>query len=113
MTSTRNASLGPAARPVSVPDDVDSPATEKAGGIVELPLHVRWSGPSKTYDLGDRRDRLRVYEQVLREGNDDDVRRYVDVEELRRLWDELVLPSHVRRAWTSWFRRHGSDDMGC
>lgn len=113
MTSTRTAALGPAARPVSVPDDVDSPAIEKAKGTVVLPLRVRWSGPSKTYDLRDRRDRLRVYEQVLREGNDDDVRRYVDVEELRLLWDDLVLPSHVRQAWAAWFRRHGFDDAGC
>ncbi|MGH9231053.1 MAG: hypothetical protein ACRD07_20385 [Acidimicrobiales bacterium] len=93
-----------------MPDDVDSPAIEKARGVVELPLRVRWSGPTKTYDLNDPRDRLRVYEQVLREGNDDDVRRYIDVNELRRLWDELVLPGHVRRAWEVWFRDHG---VGC
>lgn len=113
MASTRSASLGPAARPVAVPGDVDSPAIEKASGVVELPLRVRWSGPPKTYDLDDRGDRLRVYEQVLREGNDDDVRRYIDVEELCRLWDELVLPSHVRRAWAAWFRDHGVRDLGC
>ncbi len=81
--------------------------------MVELPLRVRWSGPTETYDLDDPRDRLRVYEQVLREGNDDDVRRYVDVNELRRLWDELVLPGHVRRAWEAWFRDHGVVDVGC
>lgn len=33
-------------RPVSIPDDVDDPAIEKAKGIVELPLHVRWSTPT-------------------------------------------------------------------
>ena len=36
--------------------------------------------PSITYDLGQRADRIRVYEQVLREGTEDDVRFYVDVE---------------------------------
>ena len=113
MPSTRSASLGPGARPVAVPDDVDSPAIEKADGVVELPLRVRWSGPPKKYDLDDRGDRLRVYEQVLREGNDDDIRRYIDVEELRRLWHELVLPSHVRRTWVAWFRDHGVSDVGC
>ena len=113
MPSTRSTSLGPGARPVAVPDDVDSPAIEKADGVVELPLRVRWSDPPKKYDLDDRGDRLRVYEQVLREGNDDDVRRYIDVEELRRLWHELVLPSHVRRTWVAWFRDHGVSDVGC
>ncbi len=77
---------------MAVPDDVADPVITKAAGRVELPLHVRWSGPSKVYDLGKRTDRLRVYEQVLREGNDDDVRRFIDVDELLALWDELVLP---------------------
>jgi hypothetical protein len=83
---------------------------EKAHGRVELPLHVRWSGAPKVYDLHDRSDRLRVYEQVLREGNDDDIRRYIDVHELVLLWDELVLPDNVRRAWASWFRENGMPD---
>ncbi len=56
---------------------------------------------------------MRVYEQVLREGNDEDVRRYIDVNELLRLWDELVLPTYVRRAWAEWFRRHGRADVAC
>lgn len=105
--------MGPAARPVAVPDDVADPALEKAHGRVELPLHVRWSGPPKVYDLDRYSDRLRVYEQVLREGNDDDIRRFIDVSELLVLWDELVLPDYVRRAWAGWFRRHGRPDPGC
>jgi len=48
--------------------------------------------PSITYDLGQRADRIRVYEQVLREGTEDDVRFYVDVGELVELFEELVLP---------------------
>ena len=59
---------------------------------------MRWSGPPKVYDLAERADRLRVYEQVLREGNHDDVRRFIDVDEMLLLWDELVLPSHIRRS---------------
>ena len=114
MATTRSDQLGPAARPVAIPDDVASATTEKASGIVELPLSVRWSGPPRAYNLDDRRDRARVYEQVLREGNDDDVRRYIDIDELRRLWDELVLPDYVRRAWTEWLRANAAaDDVGC
>lgn len=97
--------LGPFARPVELPEDVDDRAITKASGLIELPMHVRWSGPPKTYDLDDRRDRARVYEQVLREGTAEDVRFYIDVDHLLELWDDLVLPSYVRRAWADWFRR--------
>ena len=54
-------------------------------------------------------DRARVYEQVLGEGTDDDVRYYVDADQLRELFDELVLPPPVRRAWARWLRRHRRD----
>jgi hypothetical protein len=78
----------------------------KASGRVELPLHIRWSGPAVTYDLNDRADRARVYEQVLREGTEADVRFYVDAGQLLELWDELVLPPAVRQAWSGWIARH-------
>lgn len=106
MAQTRTQELGPAARLVAVPEDLDDPSRPKANGRVELPLHIRWSGPSITYDLDDRGDRARVYEQVLREGTEGDVRYYVDADRLRELWGELVLPPRVRRAWAGWFRRH-------
>jgi hypothetical protein len=106
MAQTRSLELGPAARPVAVPEDLDDPSVAKATGRIELPLHVRWSGPPITYDLADRTDRARVYEQVLREGNEDDVRFYIDADRLVELWDELVLPPSVRKAWEDWFRRH-------
>lgn len=57
------------------------------------------SGPLISYDLADRGDRVRVYEQVLREGTEDDVRFYVDPDDLLQLWDDLVLPPSVREAW--------------
>ena len=69
-------------------------------------MHVRWSGPALVYDLDDRADRVRVYEQVLREGTEDDVRFYVRSDELLVLWDELVLPPAVRSAWAPWLARH-------
>ena len=107
MANIRTYELRPAARPVAVPDDLDDPSLPKASGRVELPLHIRWSGPPITYDLDDRADRARVYEQVLREGTEDDVRFHVDPDQLLELWDELVLPPSVRRAWASWLQRHG------
>ncbi len=97
----------------AVPDDVDSADVEKAGGVVELPLHIRWSGPPRRYDLSDRRQRARVYEQVLREGNEDDVRRFVRVDDLIDLWNELVLPRHVRQAWAEWLKSHRGVSLPC
>jgi hypothetical protein len=90
-----------------LPDDLDDASAAKAAGKVELPFHIRWSGPPITYDLNDRADRARVYEQVLREGTEDDIRYFVDADHLRELFDELVLPPPVRHAWADWLRRHG------
>lgn len=59
-----------------------------------------------TYDLSDRRQRVRVYEQVLREGTADNVRYFIDVDELIDLWDDLVLPPAVSAGWIEWLARH-------
>ena len=98
--------MGPAARPVAVPDDVEDPSISKAADHITLPPHVRWSGRSD-YNLADRQDRLSVYEQVLTEGTADDVRYFVDVDQLVELWDELVLSPHVRAVWEDWLRARG------
>jgi hypothetical protein len=110
LAHTRTRTLGPAARPVVVPEDLDDPTLPKARGEVELPLHIRWSGPPIMYDLNDRADRARVYEQVLREGTEDDVRYYVDANQPRDLSGELVLPLPVRRPWADWLRRYRHDE---
>lgn len=82
-------------------------------GRVVLPRHVRWSGEQVSYDLDVRADRIRVYEQVLREGTDDDVRQFIDVATLVDLWDDLVLPTVVRRTWASWLESRLGLVMGC
>jgi hypothetical protein len=107
FASTRSATIGPSARPVAIPGDVDAPGVAKATGVVELPLRVQWSGRRRRYDLADRRQRALVYELVLTEGTEDDVRRFVVVDELVAMWDELVLPPHVRRAWADWLAARG------
>jgi len=113
VTSMRSSTLGPDARPVFIPEDVDDPSIAKADGIVELPLHVRWSGPPKRYDLAQAADRARVYEQVLQEGTEADVRHYIGVDDLLAMWDDLVLPPRVRRAWAEWFRRNRNVEVAC
>ena len=105
--------MGPAARPVAAPDNADEPGLVKVSGRVVLPSHVRWSGPRLSYDLLNRADRARVYEQVLREGTDDDVRFHIDVDELEAMWGEVVLPPWVRQAWAGWFRRHRGVALPC
>lgn len=102
-----------ALRPPVLPDDVDDPGVEKATGMVTLPARVRWSSPTRQYDLEDRGQRARVYEQVLVEGTAEDVRRFIDVDELVALWDELYLPDHVRRAWAAWLAQHRSVQLPC
>lgn len=65
--------------------------------MVTLLLHVRWSGPDRSYDLAVGCDRVRVYEQVLSEGTEEDVRTFVDVDQLLDLWDDLLLPARWAR----------------
>ena len=95
----RTGAEGAVRRPVAIPNDLDDPTIEKADGVVELPLRVRWSGRKRTYDLSKHRDRIRVYEQVLREGTEEDVKRFIRVDDLLNLWDELLLPTYVRETW--------------
>ncbi len=59
--------LGPATRPVSIPDDLETTRARVTSGRGELPLRVAWSGPRRTYDLDDPHDRLLVYELVMAE----------------------------------------------
>jgi hypothetical protein len=112
VATSRSSQLGPDARPIALPDDDDA-STPKANGLVQLPAHVRWSGAPKTYDLDLHQDRVRVYEQVLREGTADDVRFYVDVDQLIEMWDELVLPRSVRQAWAAWILQHRNVEIAC
>ena len=98
-------------RPVAVPEDVDT--APKATGVVELPLHVHWSGGPRTWDLRDPRQRARLYEIVLTEGTDDDVRRFIDVDQLIALWPALYLPEHVRLAWRAFIKRTRDLELAC
>lgn len=113
MVTPRSRTLGPDSRPVALPSDIDDPSVEKTTGRVVLPRHVRWSNPELSYDLEDRGDRIRVYEQVMREGTEEDVRRFIDVHELVELWEDLVLPPAVRAAWAAWLETHLGLVLAC
>lgn len=98
-------------RPVALPQDVDDPTIVKDQGVVQLPVHVFWSASRKDWDLSDRRHRVQVYEIVLTEGTDDDVRRFIDVDELIDLWPDLWLPPYVRRAWAAHLKQLRGVDL--
>jgi hypothetical protein len=82
-------------------------------GVVRLPNHVFWSGPERTWDLQDRRQRIQVYELVLTEGNEEDVRRFIDLDDLAELWPDLWLPPHVKEAWSHHLRRLKGVELAC
>ncbi len=98
---------------MALPDDVDDPGLEKAQGTVALPLHVLWSGPERTWNLSDRRQRLQVYEMILTEGTADDVRHFIDVDQLIDLWPDLWLAPHVRTAWSEHLYRLRGLRLAC
>jgi hypothetical protein len=100
-------------RPVALPEDIDDPSIEKAHGLVRLPGHVWWSGPDRLWNLTDPRQCARLYEILLTEGTDDDVRRFIEVDKLVRLWDVLWVPPHVRTAWRNHIYRLRGVDLGC
>lgn len=76
----------------------DLPAREAVRRL-EMPLHLDWSRSGRVVDLADRRQRARAYEAVLREGQPEDIESIVDGALLVDLWDEVVLPRQLRKAW--------------
>ncbi|OSP39165.1 hypothetical protein B7767_33155 [Streptomyces sp. 13-12-16] len=75
-------------------------------GVVELPLHMAWSGMT-SYDLGKPRQRMGLYRTVLHEGLHDGLPRYLNQGLLLQLWP--VLRSLVgRTVWEDAFPRLAS-----
>ena len=56
---------------------------------------------------------MRVYEQVVREGNDNDIRYVIDVDQLQALWTQMWPPGRMRAAWAGWFRQHRGVTLPC
>ncbi|MFF3933655.1 hypothetical protein [Streptomyces hirsutus] len=73
-------------------------------GIVELPLHLAWSGMT-SYDLGKPRQRMGLYRTVLHEGLRDDLPRYLNQDLLLQLWPVLrtLVGRTVRTVWEDAF----------
>jgi hypothetical protein len=101
--------MGPASRPVAIPSGFDASKDIKAQGKVELPIHVWWSEPKRVFDLTKPSDRIRAYELVLAEGDEDDIRLYIRFDVLRSIWRQLFLPRHVREAWEKKYQQLSSN----
>ncbi|MFC9063044.1 hypothetical protein ACFTXB_34210 [Streptomyces sp. NPDC057074] len=73
-------------------------------GIVELPLHMAWSGMT-SYDMGKPRQRMGLYRTVLHEGLRDDLPRYLNEDLLLELWPVLrtLVGRTVRAVWENAF----------
>jgi hypothetical protein len=71
-----------------------------AGGLVELPLRLFWSGTTQAFDLGDPGTRQWLYETVLQEASrPGDLTGLLHGPTLAELWPTLWLPRGVRQAW--------------
>ena len=93
-------------RPVEIPDDLTDCTVAPASGRVRLPQRLAWSGQGE-FDLDDRCDRAYVYQLVMTEGTEDDVRRFIDVDLLVQMWDDMWLSPHVRERWRRWLGDRG------
>lgn len=73
-------------------------------GVVELPLHMAWSGIT-SYDLGNPRQRMGLYRTVLHEGLREDLPRYLNQGLLLHLWPVLrtLVGRTVRTVWEDAF----------
>ena len=87
-------------RPFAVPNQLWRLPISRALATITTSQHLWWSGPDRTFDLSDQRQRRRAYEIVLREGTPHDIEATIDGVLLVQEWHELVLPAELRRAWT-------------
>ncbi|WP_329282431.1 hypothetical protein [Streptomyces sp. NBC_01451] len=73
-------------------------------GVVELPLHVAWSGMT-AYDMGNPRQRMGLYRTVLHEGLHDDLPRFLNRDLLLQMWPVLrtLVGRTVRTVWEDAF----------
>ncbi len=107
MATTRSATVGPAARPVALPERFLSNEAAQVRGEVFLPLHIWWSDPQRSFDLDDRSHLIRAYGLVLAEGTEADVLRFIVPGMLLSIWNELLIPRHVQQAWVAAFSEWG------
>ncbi len=90
-------------RPYALPQTLEE-LEGPADGVVVLPGWLDWS-PRRSYDLSDSTALRVMYEQVIQEGREQDLKVYLNAGLLLRVWPNLILPIRVRRMWESRFAR--------
>jgi len=79
--------------------DLHGPKT----GVVILDQRLDWSGDGH-YDLHDSGDLQLLYQTVLNQASTaDELARWLDEATLRRVWQDLWLPSRLRALWQARF----------
>lgn len=73
-----------------------------AHGVLELPQELAWSG-RRRFDLDDDYDRAAAYKVILEEGREEDFRRYLNAELLRRCWRDILPARQVQALWEGHF----------
>ncbi|MGI5438305.1 hypothetical protein ACQEV4_13055 [Streptomyces shenzhenensis] len=73
-------------------------------GVVELPLHMAWSGMT-SYDMSKPRQRMGLYRTVLHEGLRDDLPQFLNRDLLLQMWPVLrtLVGRTVRCVWEDAF----------
>ncbi len=73
-------------------------------GLVELPLHIAWSG-LRVLDLDLPRQRTSLYRTVSAEGMRDDLRRFLNRDILLELWPVLhkLISKGIKDVWEEAF----------
>jgi transcriptional regulator with XRE-family HTH domain len=82
-----------------IPDRLWRLPVETTFADVELPIELNWTTPGRIFRTRDRRERARLYEILLREGDPNHIEGWVDGALLVDGWNELVLPRALRQAW--------------
>ena len=80
-------------------------------GVVELPLHLAWSG-LRRFDLDEPRLRMGLYRILLAEGMREDLVRYVNRDVLVAIWPVLrtLVSRAIRDVWEEAFAElHAGD----
>jgi transcriptional regulator with XRE-family HTH domain len=98
-------------RPYAVPSRLWRLDPSLALRAFEPGLHLWWSGPSRSFDLANRRDRCRIYEIVLREGRPEDIESVIDGVLLCDAWPDLVLPRALVASWSPLIPTSSSDPV--
>jgi hypothetical protein len=92
-------------RPYAVADSLDE-LRGPAGGALELPHELVWSG-RRRFDLDDDYDCAAAYKIILEEGREEHFRRFLNGRLLRRHWREIMPARRVRALWEGRFPELG------